>query len=155
MHKVVISDTCTLIIFQKIEEFDLLNKVYGDLLTTPEIAEEYGEKLPHWIKIEAASDKKYQEFVETQVDRGEASAIALAKEYEDVLLILDDLRARKLANRLNLKVTGALGIIVKAKQKGLVEKVKPLLDKPLLTNFRVSEKIIEEILGLNNENTDE
>jgi len=46
MHKVVISDTSTLIIFQKIEEFDLLNKVYGDLLTTPEIAEEYGEELP-------------------------------------------------------------------------------------------------------------
>jgi len=155
MHKVVISDTSTLIIFQKIEEFDLLNKVYGDLLTTPEIAEEYGEELPDWIKIKAASDKKYQEFVETQVDRGEASAIALAKEYENVLLILDDLRARKLANRLNLKVTGALGIIVKAKQKGLVEKVKPLLDKLLLTNFRVSEKIIEEILRLNNENTDE
>ncbi len=155
MHKVVISDTCTLIIFQKIEEFDLLNKVYGDLLTTPEIAEEYGEDLPDWIKIKAASDKKYQEFVETQVDRGEASAIALAREYENVLLILDDLRARKLANRLNLKVTGALGIIVKAKQKGLVEKVKPLLDKLLLTNFRVSEKIIEEILRLNNENTDE
>jgi len=79
----------------------------------------------------------------------------LAKEYENVLLILDDLRARKLANRLNLKVTGALGIIVKAKQKGLVEKVKPLLDKLLLTNFRVSEKIIEEILRLNNENIDE
>ncbi len=155
MHKVVISDTSTLIIFQKIEEFDLLNKVYGDLLTTPEIAEEYGEELPDWIKIKAASDKKYQEFVETQVDRGEASAIALAKEYENVLLILDDLRARKLANRLNLKVTGALGIIVKAKQKGLVEKVKPLLDKLLLTNFRVSEKIIEEVLRLNNENTDE
>ena len=50
-----------------------------------------------------------------------------------------------------MKITGALGIIHKAKQEGLIEKVKPLIDKLLDTNFRVSEKIIEEILRLNNE----
>jgi len=152
MPKIVISDTSTLILFQKIEYLDLLQKIYGELITTPEIAEEYGEKLPEWIKIESVSDKKYQEFLETQIDWGEASAIALAKEYDDVLLLLDDLKARKLAIRLNLKITGALGIIHKAKQEGLIDKVKPLIDKLLDTNFRVTEKIIEEILRLNNEN---
>ena len=136
MHKVVISDTSTLILFQKIKELDLLNKLYGELTTTPEIAKEYGNKLPDWIKIESVSDKKYQELLETEVDRGEASAIALAKEYDDVLLLLDDLKARKIANRLNLKMTGALGIIHKAKQSGLIDKVKPLIEKLLLTNFK-------------------
>lgn len=130
-----------------------MNKLYGELITTPEIAKEYGEKLPDWIKVESVYDKKYQEFLETQVDLGEASAIALAKEYDDVLLLLDDLKARKLANRLNLKMTGALGIIHKAKQSGLIDKVKPLIEKLLLTNFRISDKVIEEILKLNNENT--
>jgi predicted nucleic acid-binding protein len=99
MPKVVISDTSTLIIFQKIDEFNLLRKVYGELITTPEIAEEFGEKIPDWIKIETVEDKKYQDFLETQVDLGEASAIALATEYEDVLLLLDDLKARKVATR--------------------------------------------------------
>ena len=106
MPKVVISDTSTLILFQKINNFDLLTKVYGELITTPEIAKEFGEKLPEWIKIQSVKDKKYQEFLETQVDWGEASAIALAKEMDDVLLLLDDLKARKLASRLNLKYTG-------------------------------------------------
>ncbi|HAM97929.1 MAG TPA: DUF3368 domain-containing protein [Marinilabiliales bacterium] len=152
MRRVVISDTSTLILFQKIEELDLLNKVYGELITTPEIAKEYGEVLPEWIRIESVSDKKYQEFIETQVDWGEASAIALAKEYEDVLLLLDDLKARKLANQLNFKITGALGIIHKAKQMELIDRVKPLIDKLLLTDFRISDKIIEEILNLNDEN---
>ncbi len=151
MPKVVISDTSTLILFHKIEELDLLNKIYGDLITTPEIAEEYGEELPEWIQIESVKDKKYQEFVATQVDLGEASAIALAKEFDDVLLLLDDLKARKLASLLNLKITGALGIIHKAKKDGYIEKVKPLIERLLLTNFRISEKIIEEILFLNNE----
>jgi predicted nucleic acid-binding protein len=58
---------------------------------------------------------------------------------------LDDLNARTLAKRLNIRLTGALGIIHKAKQLGLIDKVKPLIDKLLLTNFRISEKIIEEI----------
>ena len=151
MPKVVISDTSTLILFQKIDEFNLLHKVYGELYTTPEIAEEFGEKLPDWIKIQAVSDKKYQGLLETQVDIGEASAIALASEFQDVLLVLDDLKARKLATRLKYKITGTLGVIQRAKQLAYIDKVKPLIDKLLLTDFRVAENIIEEILKINNE----
>lgn len=151
MPKIVISDTSTLILFHKIDEFNLLHKVYKALITTPEIAEEFGEKLPDWIKIQTVSDKKYQDFLETQVDYGEASAIALATEFDDVLLLLDDLKARKLATQLKFKITGALGVIHKAKQMSIIDKVKPLIDKLLLTDFRVADNIIEEILKLNNE----
>lgn len=153
MPKIVISDTSTLIIFQKIEHLDLLQKLYIELVTTPEIIEEYGEELPNWIKVESVTDKKYQEFLETQVDSGEASAIALAKEYDDVLLLLDDMKARKLANKLNLKITGTLGIIHKAKHKGFIDKVKPLIEKILDTNFRIKDNIIQEILRLNEEDS--
>lgn len=151
MHKIVISDTSTLILFYKIEEFELLHQVYGELLTTPEIAKEFGEIMPEWIKIQSATDKKYQDFLYTQVDYGEASAIALASEFDDVLLLLDDLKARKLAARLKFKITGTLGIIHRAKQMGIIDKVKPLIDKLLLTDFRISENVIKEILRLNNE----
>lgn len=151
MPKIVISDTSTLILFQKIDEFNLLQKVYGELITTPEIALEFGDVLPNWIKIKEVSDKKYQYFLETQVDLGEASAIALATEYEEVLLLVDDLKARKLATKLNLKITGTLGIIHKAKQLHLIEKVKPLIEKILLTDFRIADNIIEEIIRINNE----
>jgi len=152
MPKVVISDTSTLILLQKIHELELLNQLYDNLVTTPEIVEEYGDKLPDWVKVESVKDKKYQEFVETQVDMGEASAIALAKEFDEVLLLLDDLKARKLAQTLGLKITGTLGIIHKAKKEGFIKEVKPLIDKLLETNFRISDKIVEEILSLNNEN---
>lgn len=151
MPKIVISDTSTLILFHKIDELNLLHKVYEELITTPEIAEEFGERLPDWIKVQTVSDKKYQEFLETQIDYGEASAIALATEYEDVLLLLDDLKARKLATRLKFKITGTLGVIHKAKQMAIIDNVKSLIDKLLLTDFRVADNIIEEILKLNNE----
>lgn len=151
MPKTVISDTSALILFHKIDEFILLQKVYGELITTPEIAKEFGEVLPDWIKIQSATDKKYQDFLFTQVDYGEASAIALASEFDDVLLLLDDLKARKLATRLKFRITGTLGVIHRAKQMKIIDKVKPLIDKLMLTDFRVADNIIEEILKLNNE----
>ncbi len=151
MPDIVISDTSCLIIFHKIGELDLLKRVYNNIVTTPEVAEEFSEKLPDWVKIERVSDKKYQEFLETQVDVGEASAIALAKEMDNPLLLLDDLKARKLDSQLNLKYTGTLGVIHKAKQTDVIEKVKPIIDKLLLTDFRISDKIINEVLKINGE----
>jgi len=85
------------------------------------------------------------------VDWGEASAIALAKEKDSPLLLLDDLKARKLASKLNLRYTGTLGVINKAKQLGVIENVKPILNKLLATDFWISENIINELLRKNNE----
>lgn len=154
MHNIVISDTSCLILFHKIEEFDLLYKVYTNLITTPEVADEFSEKLPDWISVVSVKDIKYKELLGTQVDLGEASALALAKEVENPLLLLDDLKARKLAQKLNLKFTGTLGVIHKAKQLGVIERVQPLIDKLLATDFRISEHIITELLKLNDETND-
>jgi predicted nucleic acid-binding protein len=151
MRRIVISDTSCLILLDKIGELDLLRKVYGSVLTTPEVAEEFLEALPEWVMIESARDKKYQDLLETQIDRGEASAIALAIETESSLLLLDDLKARRLAKKLNLKFTGTLGVINKAKQIGAIDNVKPLFEKLKSTNFRISDNIIEEMLRRNDE----
>ena len=151
MPDIVISDTSSLILFDKINELSLLQKVYKKLFITPEIAEEFGKDLPDWIEIQTISDKKYQYFLETQLDQGEASAIALANEYDDVLLVIDDLKARKLAERLRFRITGTLGVIHKAKQMSIIDKIKPLIDKLLETDFRVTDNIVKEILKLNDE----
>ena len=152
MPKYVIADASVLIILDKINHLILLKGVYKQIFTTPEISDEYGKPLPDWIKIEPTKDKKYQKIIETQVDLGEASAIALALEHDDnTLLILDDLRARKLAKRLGMKFTGTLGVINKAKSIGLISKIRPLIEKLLLTDFRISEKVIEVLLNKNKE----
>lgn len=151
MPKTVITDASCFIILHKLEKLDLLQKVYGSVSTTPEIALEFAEPLPDWVTVEVVLDRKYVEFLETIVDKGEASALALAKEVESPLLIVDDLKARKLATKLNLKFTGTLGVINKAKQMGVIEKIKPVLDQLLATNFRIADRILEELLSRNNE----
>lgn len=105
MRDIIISDTSTLILFENIEELILLKKIYGKQIITPEIAQEFGSPLPIWIEIKEVLDKRYQFLLETQADKGEASAIALALELNNPLLLLDDLKARKLANQLKLKFT--------------------------------------------------
>ena len=151
MPRIVIADTSILIIFDKINRLDILEKVYKEIYTTPEISNEYGKSLPEWIKIESVKDKRYQKFIETQLDLGESSAIALAVENKDSLLILDDNKARKLAIRLGLRITGTLGVINRAKELGVINKIKPLLDKLKTTDFRISRKVVEELLQRNNE----
>ena len=73
-----------------------------------------------------------------QIDRGESSAIALALETPDSTIILDDYKARKIADQLGLIFTGTIGVIIKAKLNGIIPTIKPLLEKIKQTDFRLS-----------------
>ncbi|MFA5418578.1 MAG: DUF3368 domain-containing protein [Bacteroidales bacterium] len=61
------------------------------------------------------------------------------------------MKARKLAAKLNLRFTGTLGVISRAKQIGVIEKLKPIIQKLLATDFRISDNILAELLRKNNE----
>lgn len=146
MPDVVISDTSCLIILSNIQELDLLKDVYKNVITTPDIANEFGELLPGWVTIKSPIDRKRQQILERQIDKGEASAIALALETPGSVLILDDLQARILAEKLGISITGTLGVIIKAKLNGIIPSVKPLLAKIKQTNFRISSALEEIVL---------
>ena len=141
MHKAIISDTSCLILLDKIGELNLLYKLFGTIITTSEVAFEFGLPLPDWFEIQQPKDKNYQTIIEASVDKGEASAIALAVELDDCLLIIDDLKGRKFAQQLGLTIIGTIGILVDAKLAGIIPSVKPLLTKIKTTNFRISDQL--------------
>jgi len=151
MHRSIIADTSCLIILSKIGELDLLRKMYVKIYTTDEISFEYGDQLPEWIEIVKVKDKYKQQLLELQIDKGEASLIALALETPDSTLILDDYKARKIAEKLKLNFTGTLGIIIKAKQKGIIPSVKLIIQKMKETNFRIDSNLESEILKKSDE----
>jgi predicted nucleic acid-binding protein len=148
MQPTIISDTSCLILLDKIEQLDLLKKLFGAVVTTSTVAAEFGEVLPEWIHIQDPSDKRNQLILETSLDKGEASAIALAMEKADCLLIIDELKGRKLARQLGLNITGTLGLIAEAKIKGHITSIRPLLEKIKQTNFRLSESLENALLKL-------
>jgi predicted nucleic acid-binding protein len=141
MHKTIISDTSCLIILTNIGEIELLHKVYGQIVTTIDIATEYGETLPEWVEIASVVDKSKQILLEMQIDKGESSAIALALETPDCTVILDDYKARKIAQKLGLAFTGTIGVIIKAKLIGTIPSIKPLIEKIKETDFRLSSEV--------------
>lgn len=143
---VVITDASCFIILHKIDALDLLHQLFSTILTTPEIAEEYGIDLPEWVTVISVRDKKLQNDLAQVVDPGEASAIALAHEIESNFLITDDLQARKLAAKLGLTIIGTLGILLRAKQKSLIVSLAPYLEKISKTNFRISAELIDRVL---------
>lgn len=79
------------------------------------------------------------------LDQGEATSIALAAEHDNSLLIIDEVKGRKAAKELRVQITGSLGVLVAAKQKGHIPAVKPLIEKIQRTNFRISEDLIERV----------
>lgn len=141
--EIIIADTSCLILLNKIDAVDLLNQVAEEIYITPTIKVEFGKKLPNWIKVKAPKNKNFKEVLELDLDPGEASAIALASEIDNAILILDDLKGRKLADRLHVKYSGTLGLILKATQLGVVSDIDILLNKINDTDFRISTTLIE------------
>ena len=144
MHQTVISDASCFIILDNIGELELIQYTFQKVTTTPEIVAEFGRELPSWVEVRSASDFHYKQILTTQVDSGEASAIALAIETPGCLVILDDYKARKVAENLGLEITGTIGMIIKAKLTGVIPSVKPILEKIKNTNFRISEELINK-----------
>jgi predicted nucleic acid-binding protein len=141
MPKVIISDTSCLIVFSKINELEVLKRLYSEIVTTEEVADEFGQVLPDWVSIQSVKNKHYQEELKLKVDVGEASALALAVENHDSLLIVDDFKARKLATSLGIDIIGSIGILVKAKNEGIIDSVKPFFERIRNTDFRISDDL--------------
>ncbi|MBD0350202.1 MAG: DUF3368 domain-containing protein [Flavisolibacter sp.] len=146
MPATIVSDTSCLILLNKIGELYLLQKLFGRVITTQIVADEFGKELPDWISIQNPADGKKQLILEAALDKGEASSIALALEKEDCLLIIDELRGRKLAKRLGLTITGTLGVLAQARQNRYISALKPLLNKIKQTDLRLSEQLVQQTL---------
>ena len=87
--KAIIADTSCLIIYDKIDQLRVLHELFSDLTVTAEVAFEFGE-LPNWITIREVTDKGQYLKLAEELGKGEASSIALAMEFEESLLIIDE-----------------------------------------------------------------
>ncbi len=103
-----------------------------------------------WIKIEQIQDRKSIAYF-LDLDKGEAEAIVLATESEADLILLDESPGRFHAKHAGLRVTGTIGILVKAKKQGLISELKPLILELKEKGVWLSESLIERILELANE----
>lgn len=152
-----VCDSSTLIALAKIGHLDILKKVVKNLIIPPSVYEEVVIKgagksgsdeirKAKWIEKREVSDRELVMRLNTILDLGESEAIALAKEIRADLIILDDDKARKVAISEGLNVIGLLILLIWAKEKGVIKKVKPLIDKLKQEGFFISEDLYQNVI---------
>lgn len=103
-----------------------------------------------WIEVRSVSNpqKVLNLFNTTKLDLGECAAITLAEELQADQLLLDDLAARKEAQRRGLPIIGTVGIVLIAKQLGLIPNIKQVLDDLIANGTRISQKLYQQTLAV-------
>lgn len=146
MKEAVVSDSTCLIGLERIGELNILLSLFDPIMIPPEVEREFGSNFS-WLQTENLAGSLLVAALRLAVDAGEAEAIALASE-KSCLLISDDKQARAAAKRLGVSVIGTVGVLVRAKQNGVVSAVKPILDELELNSFFISRALREEALKL-------
>jgi len=135
----VISDTSPIQYLHQVDLLDILAKLYGRITIPQAVADELsqgralGINLPDlsllpWIGVGQVRDGALLPMV-TDLGGGEREALAMALETPGALLLLDDALARRYARMLGLVFTGTLGVLLRAKEAGLVPALQPVLER--------------------------
>lgn len=149
----VVSDTGPIIALAHIGLIDILRKLFGQVLIPPAVHSEIRDETStaalsdaDWILVEEAKDTLAVQLLREELDAGESEAIVLAKEHQAVLLFLDERAATRKARSIGLQCIGTLGILLIAKEEGIVTEVKPLLDRLQSEGFHMSDALYRQVL---------
>jgi uncharacterized protein len=156
---IIVSDTSPISNLAAIGQLELLQKLYGNVIIPTAVYQEIlnsghtdpavlAIKSVNWIQTYSITNNTLFQTLQNILDIGEAEAITLAVELNADRLIVDERRGRKEAIRLGLRVTGILGILLAAKQQGLVSFIQPLLDDLIANGFWIREELYAELLQL-------
>lgn len=146
--ELVICDASCIIALEDIGELKILKGLFHQVTITDIVRNEIqvSVDLPNWINISTDYEEREMKILELEIDKGEASAIALALKNPSSRIILDEKRGRKVAKRLGLKVIGTLGLVIAAKEKGIIKSGKEVLEKLEIHGFWLSDQMKRNIL---------
>jgi uncharacterized protein len=155
-ERVIVADSSPLIGLARIGQLEILRKLVQRVLMPPAVRDEITLHSPEapgaaairaatWIEVEAP-DPLQVEPLAILVDRGEAEAIALAQRLPNSTLLLDDARARRVAERLGIRRIGTVGLLRQAKKAGLISAVKPHLEALMANGIYIDRVLMEAVL---------
>lgn len=113
----------------------------------PGAAEVQKARAEGWLQVKAPASASPVQALRTQLDEGEAEAIALALEFSQILLLLDESEGRETASRLGLACTGTIGVLLRARKCDRLPALKPVLESLVQRHsFRLSRRFYEAVL---------
>jgi predicted nucleic acid-binding protein len=100
-----------------------------------------------WVDVVSLQDPSRANLI-ADLAPGEAEVIAFAQERRADLVVIDERLARRHAERLGMRLTGTLGILLRAKQLGMVKAVAPLIDQLRQGGIHLGDDVVSEVLRL-------
>jgi predicted nucleic acid-binding protein len=145
-----VADASSLIHLEKIKQLGLLERLFGAIAIPQAVAREVQRgtlpELPAWIRVHTLKRPIPSSIATLSLGPGESETMALALESQIPRVILDDLAARELGRSLGLEIVGTGAVLYKAKLRGLIPAVRPLLEALIATGFRLSPKVYRMLL---------
>lgn len=146
---IVVSDTTAITSLLQIGRSELLFQIYSDVFIPEAVQRELlvaHPVLPDFLRVKKIANLgDYQRLI-TIVDEGEAEAIVLAKEIRADELLIDETEGRRVAIEEGLQIIGLLGVLLEAKQRGLIASVRQVTAELENTaTFHVSDAVKETI----------
>lgn len=152
----IVSDSGPILSFARAHRLDLLHQVVGELIIPEAVYEDivvHGAGKPgaeevqyaSWIACEQVRDRSLVDQLPQKLGLGEREAIVLAKEL-DAALLADEHEARKEALGLGINHLGSLRVLKEAKDRRIIQKVKPILDELIAAGMYLSDTLYQEFL---------
>jgi len=137
---IVVSDASPLIALGRIGRLDLLREIFGSLVIPDAVWKEVVEAgidkegsvnvaEAVWISQQSVLDHSLVNLLRHDLGAGEAEAIVLARECNADFLLIDERLGRSAAKSLGLKVVGLVGVLIEARERGLVSDAGTLMDR--------------------------
>jgi uncharacterized protein len=147
MPRLIAADASPLIGLATAGAFDVLRELFGTVTITRLVKDEIAARSdrPGAAELEAALRAGWIRVAPTpldtwgfaQIDAGEASTIALASQHERALVLMDDILGREQATALGLDAIGITGVLLAAKRAGLIDAIRPLLERLARRGFTI------------------
>lgn len=155
---IVVSDTSPIRALEFLGQLPILGGLFERVLIPPAVKGELASPPPQlgvvdiskydFVEVQAPQDEnQVRQFLRT-LDRGESEALALALETGTRLILIDELRGRAVAAQHSIVPLGALGVLLRAKSRGLIPAIRPLIDKLGELEFFMSEDLKNDVLRL-------
>lgn len=155
---IVIPDSSPLIALAVIEKLGILGQLYDEIYVPSAVFAEvvrpdkpFARELKGYLdsRVKDVKNKMAVQMLLGDIGAGEAESIILALEqHQPAVVLIDDLKARRFAKMNGLDIIGTMGILLKARNEGLLKEIKPLISELLENDIRISTKIVEITLEM-------
>jgi predicted nucleic acid-binding protein len=146
----IICDSSPLIALSKCDKLDILDHLFDKALIPEQVYHEFSvlgkpeaAKITAWAqgKVDRPGDAHLLRAHTLSLGLGETAAIALYWEKSADFLFIDERKGRRIAAQNGIKIIGIVGILLAAKDKGLIRAVKPFLDLLLQSSYYISDSL--------------